>query len=367
MAQHIGIEVGDLLRPRRGGVARYTECLVSALLEGSQPAEIYGWAPWRRMLGGLINPVDIKLRFFGKVAPQERPHIFHATACVFPQWKSEIEIATVHDLYGIPRPNRMTESARRRVEYIRRADRIICVSHYTRNHLHELLNVPANRTVAIPLAAAENFKPATDERKRKLREKYRLPNEFFLFVGRDRYNKNLHRLVTAYARAGLDTPLCIAGRHNAFSRERLGRRARRGHCAGTIRWLGTVSDMELPTLLSCASALCMPSTFEGFGLPVIEAMACGTPVLTSAGCATEEVAGGKAVLVDPKSIDSIVDGLKRVLQATDIQRSEARAFAMRRTWSDVAAETMRVYAGVGFENDSQGLNARGAQTELDGV
>ena len=88
----------------------------------------------------------------------------------------------------------------------------------------------------------------------------------------------------------------------------------------------------------------MPSTFEGFGLPVVEAMACGTAVLTSEKCATEEAAGGHAVLVNPKSIDSIEDGLRRVLLTTDEQKAAARRFATQRTWTDVAAETLQVYS-----------------------
>ena len=87
----------------------------------------------------------------------------------------------------------------------------------------------------------------------------------------------------------------------------------------------------------------MPSTFEGFGLPVLEAMACGTAVLTSAGRATEEAAGGQAVLIDPESVDSIADGLARVLQVSDAGRASARAYATRRTWTDVARETLAVY------------------------
>jgi glycosyltransferase involved in cell wall biosynthesis len=356
----IGIEVGDLLRPQRSGMARYTECLIAGLQDLPHDMQIFGFAPWRRLLGSLINPADIKLRFFGKVPPKSRPDLFHATACVFPKWKSKIEIATVHDLYGIPELNKMTEKTWRRVDYIQRADRIICVSHFTRNDLHDLLEVSPSRTIAIPLAVATNFVPASEEQKQDLRKKYRLPQEFFLFVGRDRYNKNLHRLVTAYARSGIKIPFCIAGRHDAYSRERLGRRATRYQCKGSLRWLGPVSDDELPALLSCASALCMPSTFEGFGLPVVEAMACGTAVLTSEKCATEEAAGGHAVLVNPKSIDSIAEGLVRVLKVTDQKKIAARTYATMRTWADVATETMQVYSGALRDFESR---PRGAANE----
>lgn len=347
---NIGIEVGDLLRPHRAGMARYTQCLIEALQASPRSAQLVGYASWRRLLGGLINPADIKVRFFGKVPPTTLPDLFHATATVFPRWKSPVEIATVHDLYGIPKQSKMDEAARRRVAYISRADRIVCVSHFTRKHLHELLDVPVEKTVAIPLAANSEFVPATEEMKAKLRAKYKLPAEFYLFVGRDRYNKNLHRLVTAYARAGIQVPLYIAGRQNRQSHERLMRRAVRHRMTGSIHWLGSVSDAELPVLLSCASALCMPSTFEGFGLPVIEAMACRTRVLTSAGCATEEAAGGHGVLIDPKSVDSIAEGLKRVIELSDAQRDAARIYATRRTWADVAAETMEVYLGAADVN-----------------
>jgi glycosyltransferase involved in cell wall biosynthesis len=339
---HIGIEVGDLLRPHRAGMARYTQWLIEGLVPQAPAAQFSGWAPWRRLLGRFLYPGEIPVRFFGSSSPSAPPAIFHATACVFPDWKSPVEISTVHDLYSLPPLRTMSSELRRRIEYIERADRIICVSRYTRNHLHELLEVPASRTVAIPLAAAPGFTPATAKQMNKLRARISLPNEFFLFVGRDRPNKNLDGLVTAYARSGLSIPLCIAGSQSSKSKERL---AALAHTAnkGSVQWLGPVPDAELPALLSCASALCMPSTFEGFGLPVIEAMACGTPVLTSAGCATEEAAGGHATLIDPNSTDSMIEGLTLVLQTSEAQRAAARAYATKRSWSDVAAETYQVY------------------------
>ncbi len=350
--------MGDLLRPQRAGMARYTHCLVEGLKAQAHPAQFYGWAPWRRLLGKLINPADIKVRFFGKTPPQVRPDLFHATACVFPDWKSPVEIATVHDLYALPAAIKKTRpEIAGRVEYIERADRIICVSQFTRNHLHEVLELSPSRTTAIPLAAAANFVPATFETMHKIRKKFRLPQEFFLFVGRDRPNKNLQRLVMAYAQGGFKIPLYIAGRHDAGSKERLTALARERHSKGSLLWLDKVSDAELPVLLSCASALCMPSTFEGFGLPVIEAMACGTPVLTSAGCATEEAAGGHATLIEPNSVDSIAAGLSSVLATSEPQRAAARSYATRRTWSDVAAETFQVYVDAAREKDFSSANA----------
>jgi len=326
-------------------MARYTSCLLAALSRSSNSNVVRPWVPYRRMLGLLKSPELLPIRFFGSKRPRFGPDVFHATACVFPDWKSPFEIATVHDLYAIREElNVAADEIRRRTEYIHRADRVICVSRHTRAHLHALLDIPESRTVAIPLAVHERFKPATVDEQVRLRRRYGLPTEFLLFLGRYRYNKNLDRLIKAHAVSGTQVPLYIVGAYNKLEHDMVMKVAAEARCATTIGWLKAVSESELPTLLSSASALCMPSTFEGFGLPIVEAMACGTPVLTSAGRATEETAGGHAVLVDPESIESIAEGLGRVIEMTVARRTLARQHAVRRTWDDVAAETWQVYA-----------------------
>lgn len=250
----------------------------------------------------------------------------------------------MHDLYAMqPCFNSSESKYRQRIRYIERADRIICVSDFTRTQLHTLLEIPADRSVTIPLAVAPSFAPAEDKCKERLRRRLRLPEEFLLFVGSDRVNKNLDRLTQAYAISKLEMPLCFAGSYSRRTRHRLLRIMQEHRGAGSLRWLGTIFDPDLPALLSSTSALCMPSLLEGFGLPIIEAMACGAPVLTSAGRATEETAGGKGILVDPESVESITEGLHQVLAMTDAQLADARAHATRRTWGDVARETWKVY------------------------
>jgi alpha-1,3-rhamnosyl/mannosyltransferase len=346
----IGIETGDLLRLHRAGMARYTSCLLSALEASPFDAEITAWAPWRRLVGWPLRPSRSKLRFFGKAAPRVRPDIFHATACVFPPWKSSIEISTVHDLFAIREElNLPPEEVRRRTAYAGRADLIICPSRFTQSQVHLLLGIPASRTMVVAHAVDSNFKPAEVKQKLRLRRRHGLPSEFLLFVGRDRLNKNLDRLIKAYAQSGLELPLYIAGSQSKMARERLTTLAQQSGCEHSLRWLGAVSDAELPVLLSCASAVCLPSTFEGFGLPILEAMACGTAVVTSLGHATEEVADGRAVLVDPLSVESIAEGLREVLHVSESQKAEARSFATRRTWRDAAEETWCIY-----QNAAQG-------------
>lgn len=339
---NVSIEIGHLLRPHRAGVAHYIASLVNAMI--SQNRDIQGAARWRRLPGWVLRPKHLPVRFFGASPPRVRPRVFHATASVFPEWKSPLEIATVHDLYRFqPCFNLPATELRRRARYIERADRIICVSDFTRLQLHSVLDIPESRTVTIPLAPAEHFKPANLASKSDLCRRLQLPSEFLLFVGRDRANKNLDRLTRAYAASNLTMPLCFVGNTSRHTRRRLLQIMRENRGDGSLRWLGEIRDPDMPVLLSCASALCMPSLFEGFGLPIIEAMACGTPVLTSAGRATEETSGGKAILVDPESVDSIREGLSLVLAMTDEQCADAHAYAIQRSWNDVANDTWKVY------------------------
>jgi alpha-1,3-rhamnosyl/mannosyltransferase len=108
-------------------------------------------------------------------------------------------------------------------------------------------------------------------------------------------------------------------------------------------WLGTVSDLELAALYRGARCLVYPSLYEGFGIPVLEGMACGTPVVTSAGGATEEVAGGAAVLVDPHDVAAIAAGIEEAETRRDELRGRGLERAAGFTWERVAAETRRVY------------------------
>ena len=190
---HVGVEAGDLLRPHRAGMARYSECLLTALRNLNLPIDARAWAPRRRVFGRVLRLFSASMRlpvhFFGAEPPRAPPDIFHATACVFPKWRSAFEVATVHDLYAVREELRLSPmEIEHRTAFIHRADKVICVSQHTRNHLHSLLDIPLSKSVAIPLAAESHFVPASAESQQRLRRKLRLPREFLLFVGRYRPN-----------------------------------------------------------------------------------------------------------------------------------------------------------------------------------
>src|SRR6184192_293699 len=236
-------------------------------------------------------------------------------------------VLTVHDLAVLRHPeafNRWTRAYSPRVvpRVLRAARRVIAVSEFTRCELVELLGVPEDRIHVVPNAVEDEFTqdgPAEH-------------GEYVLAVGTLEPRKNLDRLVEAARR--VHTELRIVGARGWGGIEVAG---------NGVRWLGEVSDAELARLYRGAACVAYPSLYEGFGIPVLEAMACGVPVVTTRGTAMEEVADGAAVLVDTRDPVEIAAGIERAAAERDrlVPRGLERARAFR--WDAVAAATVDVY------------------------
>jgi len=236
-------------------------------------------------------------------------------------------VVTVHDLAVLRHPeafNRWSRLYGPRVvpRVLRGAARVIAVSEFTRHELIELFDVPEERIRVIPNAVEDAF---TQEGPAE-------PGEYVLAVGTLEPRKNLDRLVEAARRA--DTELRIVGARGWGGVEATG---------NGVRWLGEVSDTELARLYRGAACVAYPSLYEGFGIPVLEAMACGAPVVTTRGTAMEEVADGAAVLVDARDPSDIAAGIARAVadRSTLVAKGLERARAFR--WEAVAAATLEVY------------------------
>jgi len=236
-------------------------------------------------------------------------------------------VVTVHDLAVLRHPdafNRWTRTYSPRVvpRVLRAARRVIAVSEFTRRELVELLDVPEERIRVVPNAVEPEFTregPAAD-------------GDYVLAVGTLEPRKNLHRLADAARRTDVELRV-------------VGARGWGGIAVGGngVRWLGEVSDAELARLYRGARCVAYPSLYEGFGIPVLEAMACGVPVVTTRGTAMEEVADGAAVLVDSHDPAEIAAGLERAAAEREqlVERGLERARAFR--WDAVADATVAVY------------------------
>ena len=204
----------------------------------------------------------------------------------------------------------------------RRADRFLAVSEFTKREMVDILHIPPEKIAVVPCACSSEMRPVADPAALVgLRKKYRLPERFVLFVGNFNPRKNLERLIRAFDRAkgeGLIHHLVIAGEQGwKFDRAAALRGIRHSR---DIHFTGYVPDGDMPALYSAAELFAFPTLYEGFGIPVLEAQACGTPVLTSNGSSLPEVGGEGAVYVDPYDTEGICAGMRHVLDNPEIAR-----------------------------------------------
>lgn len=229
-----------------------------------------------------------------------------------------------------------------------RASHVICISECTRRDLVELLGVPEHRTSVVPLGVSSRY-AAVPQARDIVRQRFGLQRPYLLFVGTVQPRKNLPRLIRAFAQVvqsgRLDHELIIVGHVGWLAEESL-QAAQAAGVAERVRFLDYQQEELLPALYTAADALAFPSLYEGFGLPVLEAMACGTPVLTSNTSSLPEVAGDAALLVDPLDTGDIAQGLHRILSDEALRRHlrekgllRARSF----TWRDTAERMVSVF------------------------
>jgi glycosyltransferase involved in cell wall biosynthesis len=231
------------------------------------------------------------------------------------------------------------------------ADAIIVPSRAVRDDVTRTLGVPAEKVRVVYEAAAEQYRPVVRGPAEATARRAGIDPPYLLSVGSLEPGKNRGRIIRALRHlrdAGVDARLAVVGQ-KAWRYEQDFALARELGMEDRIEWLGYVPAEDMPALYSAATAFVFPSLYEGFGLPVLEAMACGTPVITSEVSATAEVAGDAALLVDPQSVPAIADALRRVL-TDEALRCDLRERGLRRaaefSWARAAEETHALYATV---------------------
>ena len=358
---------------RRAGLGRYAHELIAALVD--QGAHEYSAFYHQRGAAQLLPPIDrlprvttplgvrpwrlrVALAYFTHTAMDAMfpgVDVFHATEHLLPRLRRTRAVFTLHDLIFQfdPGSHKSLNIAFLRTmmpRFLRAADAVIAVSECSQRDAVRIYRLPPDKIRVIYEGVDPRFKPIDDPaRLAAVRRKHALPDRFILHVGTIEPRKNLPLLFEALPALNMaDCPLIVAGKTGwltdpIFARlDELGLRDR-------VRFIGYVPDEELPALISAATALVMPSRYEGFGLPVLEAMACGTPVIASNTSSLPEVGGEAALYAPPDDVRAWANLLNQVL-ADGALRASLREKGLRQAskfrWDIAARQTAAVYEQV---------------------
>ena len=311
------------LAQTRAGTARYLQALLPRIEREVTVQRMHGFAK------GRPGTFWLDLAWYPHVLPHRAraADVLHCTTYRGPVRTRTPLVVTVHDIAVFRHPEafpRWTRAYSRVVvpRVLRAAKLVLAVSEFTASELETVLGVPRDRIRVTPNAADATFTP----------DGPRSDGDYVLAVGTLEPRKNLARTIEATARLGLEVRVVGA-------RGWGGVEAQGAH----VRWLGEISDEALAREYRGALCVAYLSLYEGFGIPVLEAMACGTPVVTARGGATEEVAGGAAVLADALDVASIAAGIEEASARADELRRRGLERARRYSWDETARLTLTAY------------------------
>lgn len=354
-----------------GGIGRYVRELVAALANQDSvtqyrlfvggakalppaPGANFTWSPtaipprwWARIWHRAQVPFPVEF-FTGRI------DLFHATDFTLPPTLCRT-ILTVHDLSFVRVPETASPTLKRYLDTVvprsvRRADHILADSQATKDDLIALYGTPSDKVTVLLSGVEARFRPIDDLNSlERVRVRYALPQRpYILSVGTVQPRKNYVRLVEALGLLrgqGLDVALVIVGAAGWLANP-IYETIKRLRLSEFVHFTGFADDADLPALYSGAVTVALPSLYEGFGLPVLEAMACGAPVLTSNISSLPEVAGDAALLIDPHETQAIADGLMRLITDSALRdQLIARGYlqAARFTWERSALELQAIY------------------------
>jgi len=359
---------------RRAGLGRYAHGLIAALVE--QGAHEYTAFYHQRGEAHLAPPIDrlpqlttsltvrpwrlrTALAYFsglGMDAMFAGVDVFHATEHLLPRLRRVRSVFTLHDLIfqfdpDSHKPLNIAFLRTMMPRFLRAADAIIAVSECSKRDAARIYGVPADKIWVIYEGVDPRFGPIDDAAHlASIRRKYNLPQRFVLHLGTIEPRKNLTLLFEALTALNVERyTLVVAGKTGWLTDPIFARIGELG-LQDRVLFTGYVPDEDLPALLSAASVLVMPSKYEGFGLPVLEAMACGTPVIASNASSLPEVGGDAALYASPDDLAAWIELMRRVLDDAALRasmREKGLRQAAKFRWDIAARETADVYAAVG--------------------
>lgn len=349
-----------------GGVKVYTRELLNAILASNARHEIVLLYRDRARLGSYAHVDSVTeavlggghIVYWDQVKVPRAVRQFGIDVLLNPKYSIPLRVScptawVCHglDWYVMPQASRWVDRLSHRLlvpRYAASSDAVFAVSRVTSDHLREYLHVPPDRIHTVYSGLSDVFRRSLsrvqlDECRRRLQ----LPRRFLLYCGAVYPPKNFTRLIRAYALVGpaRGMPLVIAGGTNRYLSARELLEPRRLRIDEWVHWLGWLEHADLAAVYQLAEGLLLPSLYESVGMPIMEAMACGCPVLTSDRYGTREIAAGAAVLVNPDSVEDIAHGMVRLIENQPLRvalRAAGHERSRRFTWQRTATEMMEV-------------------------
>lgn len=322
----------------------------------SEKAKVRAPREWelRETHYGKYSPGEFLL--FGRQALKDGVDLFHAPHYTLPSGLRGHSVVTIHDLIHLKLPQYFSLAQRGYARFMvgqaaRHAGAVITSSENTKADLLHLFGIAEERVRVVHLGISESFHPIEAARIEQFRKKHVLAEPYLLFVGNVKQHKNIATLIKAFSRVRSRHPelrLVFVG-GTCLQDQSLAQLARDLGVNALIRDLGRISEEDVLGAYNAAEMLVFPSLYEGFGFPVVEAMACGIPTVVSNGGSLPEVAGDASILCDPHEPDSFVEAIE-ILLTDSARRAALIKLGLERvrrfTWHETAKQTLQVYAQV---------------------
>jgi glycosyltransferase involved in cell wall biosynthesis len=304
--------------------------------------------PWRWLKGKAW----VQDTLLNRTCRKRQPDIFHSTYFTLSRNGRSRTVISIYDMMDeiyapiLQRPSHFQLVERKR-RCIQKADLILSISRHTTEDILKYCPTNRDKIVTIHLGVGPEFRTVHDEEeKRRFRVRHGLVRPFFLYVGKRGFIKNFLQLLRAYAdfKGNQDIDLITVGGEEEWTQEEQALLSMK-KLSGRVKRLPMLPDSQLVLAYNTALAYVYPSLYEGFGLPVLEAMACGTPVLTSNVASLPEVAGDAALYFHPQERDDIKAALEAVLDRETAQRltEKGKVRAAHFTWDETARKTLQAY------------------------
>lgn len=329
-------------------------------------ADSMKWQQTTKAVRSLPDPVVFGLRaarwlkyeyYLNRICKKRSFSIYHETAFTPAKLTS---VPTVYSVYDLSLRRYRETHPKERVwlfEYfiktrLQYADHILTISEFIRQEIIDEFKVSPSMVTAVPLAPDPLFAPSAPNLVKTVKLKYHLPDDYLLFVSSLEPRKNIDLLIQALTMADTDIPLVLVGWQGWGEKNWL-EKIKNNNLKSRIIFTGHVPDHDLCAVYTGATALVYPSLYEGFGLPIVEAMACNCPVICSDTASMPEVAGGAAFLIDPARSDDLAMAIEKIVYDTQIRRDLVEKGCSRAanfTWKSTAEQTLEVFKKVAAPN-----------------